>query len=199
LHANSPVLRPTVQPAGAKERIIDAAYELFSRQGTRSVGVDAIIERSGVAKMTLYRHFRSKQDLVIAFLQRREQLWTKEWLEPQVRAHADDAKGRLIAIFDLFDEWFQQPEFEGCPFINVLLEYEPGNKIRVAAAEHLAQIRAFLMGQAIEAGMIDARAFVDVWHMLMKGAIIAASGGNRDAAKEARRAAKLLLEGWPAA
>ena len=199
MHANSPVLRPTVQPAGAKERIIDAAYELFSRQGTRSVGVDAIIERSGVAKMTLYRHFRSKQDLVIAFLQRREQPWTKEWLEPQVRAHADDPKGRLIAIFDLFDEWFQQPEFEGCPFINVLLEYEPGNKIRVAAAEHLAQIRAFLMGLAIEAGMIDAKAFVDVWHMLMKGSIIAASGGNRDAAKEARRAAKLLLENWPAA
>lgn len=199
MHANSPVLKATVQPTGAKERIIDAAYELFSRQGTRSVGVDAIIERSGVAKMTLYRHFRSKQDLVIAFLQRREQLWTKDWLEPQVRARAGDPKGRLLAIFDLFDEWFQEPDFEGCPFINVLLEYELGNKIRVAAGEHLAQIRAFLMGLAIEAGMIDARAFVDAWHMLMKGSIIAAAGGNRDAAKEARRAAKLLLENWPAA
>jgi AcrR family transcriptional regulator len=199
LHANSPVARPTVQPAGAKERIIDAAYELFSRQGTRSVGVDAIIERSGVAKMTLYRHFRSKQDLVIAFLQRREERWTKDWLEREVRARAADPKGRLLAVFDLFDGWFQQPDFEGCPFINVLLEYELGNKIRVAASEHLAQIRAFLMGLAIEAGMIDAKAFVDVWHMLMKGSVIAAGGGNRDAAKEARRAATTLLESWPAA
>lgn len=199
MHANSPVVRSTAQSAGAKERIIDAAYELFSRQGTRSVGVDAIIERSGVAKMTLYRHFRSKQDLVIAFLQRREQLWTKDWLEREVRARAADPKGRLLVIFDLFHEWFQTPDFEGCPFINVLLEYEPGSKIRNAAAEHLAHIRAFLMGLAIEAGMIDAKAFVDVWHMLMKGAIIAASGGNRGAAAEARRAAVVVLERWPAA
>ena len=199
MHANVPVARPTAQPTGAKERIIEAAYELFSRQGTRSVGVDAIIERSGVAKMTLYRHFRSKQDLVIAFLQRRGERWTKDWLEHEIRARAQDPKGRLLAIFDLFDEWFQTPDFEGCPFINVLLEYEVGNKIRVAAAEHLAQIRAILMGLAIEAGMIDAKAFVDVWHMLMKGSIIAASGGNRAAAKEARRAAGMLLESWPAA
>lgn len=199
MHANSPVAKPTVQSTGAKERIVEAAYELFSRQGTRSVGVDAIIERSGVAKMTLYRHFRSKQDLVIAFLQRREERWTKDWLEREVRAQAADPKGRLLAIFDLFDGWFQQPDFEGCPFINVLLEYEQGNKIRVAAAEHLAQIRAFLMGLAIEAGMIDAKAFVDVWHMLMKGSVIAAGAGNRDAAKEARRAATMLLEAWPAA
>lgn len=199
MHANSPVAKPTVQSTGAKERIVEAAYELFSRQGTRSVGVDAIIERSGVAKMTLYRHFRSKQDLVIAFLQRREERWTKEWLEREVRARAADPKGRLLVIFDLFDEWFQAPDFEGCPFINVLLEYEPGNKIRVAAGEHLAQIRAFLMALAIEAGMIDAKAFVDVWHMLMKGSVIAAGAGNRDAAKEARRAATMLLEAWPAA
>ena len=108
-----------------------------------------------------------------------------------------------VAVFVLqwvlFDGWFQQPDFEGCPFVNVLLEYEPGNKIRIAAGEHLAQIRAFLMGLAIEAGMIDAKDFVDVWHMLMKGSIIAAGGGNRDAAKEARRAAAMLLESWPAA
>jgi len=176
-----------------------AAYELFSRQGTRSVGIDAIIERSGVAKMTLYRHFRSKQDLVIAFLQRREQLWTEDWLEREVRARAADPKGRLLAVFDLFNEWFQAPDFEGCSFINVLLEYEPGGKVRVAAGEHLAQTRAFLMLLATEAGMIDAKAFVDVWHMLMNGSTIAACGGNRAAAAEARRAAAMLLESWPAA
>lgn len=199
MHANSPVARPNAQASGAKERIIDAAYELFSRQGTRSVGVDAIIERSGVAKMTLYRHFRSKQDLVIAFLARREQLWTKDWLEREVRTRATDPRSRLLVVFDLFDEWFQRPDFEGCPFINVLLEYEPGSKIRAAAAEHLAHIRTFLTGLAIEAGMVDAKAFVDAWHMLMEGAIVAACGGNREAATEARRAASLLLEHWPAA
>lgn len=180
----------------AKERIIAAAYELFSRQGTRAVGVDAIIERSGVAKMTLYRHFRSKQDLVLAFLERREQLWTMDWLAREVRARTTDPKGRLLAVFDVFHDWFQSPDFEGCPFINVLLEYEHGSKIHEAASHHLAQIRALLGDLAADAGIADAKSFVAVWHMLMKGSIIAAYGGNRAAAAEARRAAELVLRGW---
>ncbi|MBL9034425.1 MAG: TetR/AcrR family transcriptional regulator [Rhodospirillaceae bacterium] len=180
----------------AKERIIEAAYDLFSRQGTRAVGVDAIIERSGVAKMTLYRHFRSKQDLVLAFLERREQLWTAEWLTRQVRGRAADPKGRMLAVFDAFHEWFQHPQFEGCPFINVLLEYEQENKLHVAAAHHLAQIRALLRELAVEAGIPDAGTFAAAWYMLMTGAIIAASAGNRNAATEARRAAEVILKGW---
>ncbi len=64
----------------AREPIDHAAYELFSRHGTKSIGIDAIIERSGVAKATLYRHYRSKEDLVIAFLRRRDKLWTQDWL-----------------------------------------------------------------------------------------------------------------------
>ncbi len=180
----------------ARERIIEAAYDLFSRQGTRAVGVDAIIERSGVAKMTLYRHFRSKQDLVLAFLQRRERLWTMDWLASQIRTRATDPKGRLLAVFDAFHEWFQSADFEGCPFISVLLEYEADNKIHIAAAEHLAQIRAVLRELAVEAGIADPGGFADVWHMLMQGAVISAGAGNRNAAAEARRAAELVLQGW---
>ena len=180
----------------ARERIIEAAYELFSRQGTRAVGVDAIIERSGVAKMTLYRHFRSKQDLVLAFLQRREQLWTMDWLGREVRVRATDPQGRLLAVFDACHEWFQSADFEGCPFISVLLEYEADNKIHIAAAHHLAQIRSVLRELAVEAGIADPGDFADVWHMLMQGAIVSASGGNRNAAVQARRAAELVLKGW---
>jgi AcrR family transcriptional regulator len=63
----------------ARERIVDTAYELFSRRGVRAVGVDEVIKRAGVAKATLNRHFPSKDDLVVAFLERREQLWTLDW------------------------------------------------------------------------------------------------------------------------
>ena len=136
MHGNTAVAPPADRPLSARERIIEAAYDLFSRQGTRAVGVDAIIERSGVAKMTLYRHFRSKQDLVLAFLQRREQLWTMDWLAREIRARATDPKGRLLAVFDVFHDWFQSPTFEGSPFINVLLEYEADNKIHEAAAHY---------------------------------------------------------------
>src|SRR2546430_17519915 len=70
--------------ASARDRIDNAAYELFSRHGVRGVGVDAIVARSGVAKKTLYLHYPSKEKLVLAFLRRREELWTRAWLQESV-------------------------------------------------------------------------------------------------------------------
>src|SRR6266487_5972601 len=95
-----------------RERISRAAYELFSREGVRAVGVDAVIARAGTAKMTLYRNFPSKDDLIIDFLRRREQLWTREWLEAESRQRGASPRGQLLAVFDVFSEWFEQPDFE---------------------------------------------------------------------------------------
>src|ERR1700676_1754398 len=103
---------PGPTTGNARERILVAAYELFSRWGIQAVGVDAIIARSGVARQTLYRHFSSKQDLVLAFLERRGALWNKGWLQGEVERRATDPGERLLAIFDVFDEWFQRPDFE---------------------------------------------------------------------------------------
>src|SRR5580700_3759497 len=86
----------------ARERLLEAAYGLFSRRGVQAVGIDAIIERSGVARQTMYRHFASKQDLVLAFLERREQVWTRKWLEAEVVHRATDPRDRLLTIFDVF-------------------------------------------------------------------------------------------------
>src|SRR5438552_243706 len=72
----------------ARERVLTAAYDLFSRQGVRAVGIDTIIARADVAKMTFYHHFRSKDDLVLAFLERREQLWPHHWLKAEVTPRA---------------------------------------------------------------------------------------------------------------
>src|SRR5262245_55085336 len=180
----------------ARERILEAAYDLFAHQGTRSVGVDAIIEKSGVAKMTLYRHFKSKQDLVLAFLERRAALWTEGWLIREVGARANDARGRLLAIFDAYHDWFQIEHFEGCAFTNVLLEYPADYPLHIAAAGHLARVRDFIGELAAEAGVPNAPEFSDIWHMLMKGCTIAAAEGNREAALEAKRAAQIILGGW---
>src|ERR1700752_1779343 len=95
----------------ARERIDQAAYELFSRHGIRAVGVDAVIARSGVAKRTLYLHYPSKEKLVLAFLRRREELWTRAWLQAGVERRADSASERLLAIFDCFDRWFRRSDF----------------------------------------------------------------------------------------
>jgi AcrR family transcriptional regulator len=195
LHGNSEAIR-TMGRQDARERILEAAYDLFAHQGTRSVGVDAIIERSGVAKMTLYRHFKSKQDLVLAFLDRREALWTEDWLIREVSIRASDPKERLLAIFDAYHDWFQIENFEGCAFINVLLEYQADSPLHIAAAGHLAKVRAYVRELATQAGIKDVPTFCEIWHMLMKGCTIAASEGNRQAALQARRAAKVILDHW---
>jgi AcrR family transcriptional regulator len=177
-----------------RDRLLTAAYELFSRHGVQAVGVDAIIERSGVARQTMYRHFASKQDLVLAFLERREELWTYGWLATEVRRRARAPRRRLLAIFDVFDEWFRTPEFEGCSFINVMLEH-PGDDhpLHQAAAGNLANIRDFLAELAAEAQIADPDGFARQWHILMKGSIVAAAEGDVDAARRAKEIGRALL------
>jgi AcrR family transcriptional regulator len=185
---------PPTASSDARERILDTAYELFSRNGIRAVGVDAIIDRSGVARMTLYRHFGSKDALVLAFLERREQRWTQEWLQHEVEHRAVDPSERLLAVFDVFDEWFQRDDFEGCSFINVLLEItDPQSQLHRASAGYLAKIRAFVEELAAEAGVADPSALAHKWHILMKGSIVAAGEGDHSAARRAREVAALVL------
>ena len=179
----------------ARERILDTAYDLFSHHGIRAVGVDRIIATSGVAKMSLYRHFHSKEALVLAFLQEREKRWTMEWLHAEVSSRADDGAGRMLAIFDVFDEWFREPDFEGCSFINVLLEFsELDHPIRQATAGYLATIRGLVREFAEQAGVSDPEAVACQWHILMKGSIVAAGEGDTEAARRAQALGRLLLE-----
>src|ERR1700749_2842739 len=144
--------------AGARGRILDAASDLFSRNGIQAVGIDAVISTSGVARQTLYRHFASKQDLVLAFLERREQEWTRRWLEGEVAQRANDPKSRLLAIFEVFDGWFHRDDFEGCSFINVMLEHpDPADPGHRGTVSYLAGIRGFLEELVREAGIAVAQ------------------------------------------
>src|SRR4051794_31377928 len=106
--------------AGPRERVLDHSYELFARRGIRDVGVDEVIQAAGVAKATLYRHFPSKNALVLAFLERREEIWTRGFVEAGAERRGATPEERLLAIFDVFDEWFRREDFEACSFINVL-------------------------------------------------------------------------------
>jgi AcrR family transcriptional regulator len=181
-------------PVSGRERVLATAYELFSRHGTRAVGVDRIIAESGVAKMTLYRNFASKDELILAFLERRDALWTRAWLQAEVERRVATPGGRLLAIFDTFGEWFAVEGFEGCSFINVMLELPADNPVREACVQHLAEIRRFLAGLAAAAGVADTELFARQWHILMKGCIVAAGEGDATAAAAARELGALLLE-----
>ena len=179
---------------GARDRILAAAYELFSHRGIRDVGVDEVIERAGVAKASLYRHFPSKDDLVVAFLDLRERRWTVGWVEAEARRRGRTPEDQLLAIFGLFDEWFHRDDFEACSFINVLLEMGPAHRAGTASVRHLANIRSIVSKLAEEAGLREPDSFARSWHILMKGSIVSAAEGDAEAAQRARSMARLLIE-----
>ena len=181
------------EPA-ARERVMETAYALFSRRGIRDVGVDEVIERAGVAKATLYRHFPSKDDLVVAFLERREQRWTIEFVEAEARRRGNTPEERLLAIFDALDEWFRREDFEACAFINSLLEMGAAHPAGRASIRHLQNIRSVVSRLAREAGIRATDSFARSWHILMKGSIVAAAEGDADAAQRAGAMARSLID-----
>ncbi len=179
----------------ARERILTAAYELFSRRGIRAVGTDEVIERAGVAKATLYRHFPAKNDLVLAVLQRREQLWTYGLIEEQSRLRGNSPEEQLLAIFDVLHDWFQNRDgYEGCSFINVLLELGADHPAGRASIAHIDHVRDIVRQRALAAGLSDVEGFASSWHILMKGAIVLAAVGDLDSAQRAQKMARVLIE-----
>ena len=172
-----------------------AAYELFTRSGVRSVGVDMITTDADVAKMTLYRNFHSKNDLALEVLQLREERWVDGWLKAETRARAASSAGQLLAAFDIFTEWFERDDFEGCPFVTSIVEFEDrGDRVRQACVEHLAAVRSYLCELATAAGAPQPERFAAQWHILLNGALVSAHEGDLGAATKARELGVLLLE-----
>src|SRR5882762_9190069 len=106
------VSKSASEAAKPRERLIDAAYELFATNGISQVGIDTVLSKARCAKASLYGNFDSKVDLAIAFLDRREAVWTRGWLEAEVKRRAPTPDKRLLAIFDVFDGWFRKKTFE---------------------------------------------------------------------------------------
>ncbi|QHK21234.1 TetR family transcriptional regulator [Pseudarthrobacter psychrotolerans] len=200
-HTAEPALSPAdlpaeaaIFPADSRGRILAVAYELFSRRGVRDVGVNELIERSGVAKATFYRHFPSKNALVLAFLEQRDQLWTVDSIVGQAKLRGTTPVEQLLAIFDVFGDWFLRDDFEACSFINILLEMGPAHPLGQASIDYLARIRGHVQALAEQAGLDRPEDFARSWHILMKGSIVSATEGDTLAAKRAQQMAAWLIE-----
>jgi AcrR family transcriptional regulator len=180
--------------ADARQRIVDTAYQLFAHRGIRDVGVNELINRAGVAKATFYRHFSSKDDLVLAFLDQRDRVWTVDMIVADARRRGRTPIEQLLAIFDVFGDWFRRDDFEACSFINILLEMGAKHPLGQASIDYLARIRGHVQQLAEEAGLRDTEGFSRSWHILMKGSIISATEGDADAAKRAQAMARTLIE-----
>jgi AcrR family transcriptional regulator len=183
-------------PATRRDVLVDAALTLFCRDGFHATGIDAILAEAGVAKMTLYRHFRSKEELILAALRRRDEVW-RNWFRRTVERRARVPRERLLAVFDVLDEWQCGGEFRGCVFINATAEYAaPDHPIHEAAAEHLRLVTRFLRELADAAGAPDPDDLATRLALLLEGAtVLAHVCGRKDAARHAKAAAAVLVEG----
>jgi AcrR family transcriptional regulator len=186
--------KPTASPpARPLERINRTAYELFTRHGIRAVGVDTIVARSSVAKMTLYRHYPSKDQLALAFLHQRCEQFLGE-LQQGVGRPGLPAPAALLAVFDVLDKWYRSPDYAGCPVVKAVLEFdEPNDLVRGGALRHFATVRGFLRKLADEAGAPDPDILARQWQLLVFGSIIAAVADDPEAAQRAKELGSALL------
>jgi AcrR family transcriptional regulator len=180
----------------AREKLLATATRLFYKYGINSVGVDEIVRQSGVTKMTLYKHFRSKDALATAFLEQIFSDWST-WFMGRVEILSKKARTpeeRVLAIFDALKEWFESPHFRGCPFINTVAEISdrnhPARKVAVEFKEKLLEIiRASL--EPLGRGKKDLAVPL---LLLVDGAVVRATmTDSSESARAARKAAASLL------
>ena len=174
------------------EKILAVAYELFARRGIRDVGVDELIRASGVAKATFYRHFHSKDDVVLAFLEQ----WYRERtaaIEDAIARRGSRGEAAMLTIFDVFDDWFRQGAAQVSSFLHVMMEMGPDHPLGKASIQYLEKTREQIADLAKAAGLDNPYDFAWSIHILIKGAIVAAAEGDPRAAARAKDMATLLM------
>jgi AcrR family transcriptional regulator len=184
---------PATERLPARERILDVADRLFYAHGIHAVGVDAIVAESGAAKTTLYSHFRSKDELIAAYLRRRSERG-RAHLDAELAAHGGPAAGRLLHVFDLLGAWFADPDYRGCPFINACAEFDAEHAAAAVVREHRELLKAMFAALAKEAGAGSPDLVATQVMLLYDGAMVRAHiDGTPAAAQAAKAAAEMLL------
>ena len=177
-----------------REHLLAVAQRLFCQLGFHAVSVDAILEEAGVARMTLYKNFGSKEDLVVATLKREDSMF-RQWLASAVEARSKQPKDRILGLFRALQDRFVSDGYYGCPFIRASIEYPaPSHPVHRAAQEHKEMIRSYLRGLAAEVEGADTVALSEQLYLLFEGAITASQlRAEPWPAEHARRAAEKLL------
>jgi len=182
------------EPSEARQRILETADQLFYQEGVRAVGIDRIIAEASVAKMSLYKHFPSKDDLILAVLQHREESVLR-FFRLAMERHSKKAKTPLWGFFAALKDFFESPGFRGCPFQNAAVELaDPAHPGTEFVRGHKQRFSTFL-GGLVEASIGKAAAKVGpAVFLLVEGSIITAViQGKPDAADVARDAALKLV------
>ncbi len=180
-------------PTSAQEKILAAATQLFCDEGFAATGVDRIAKEAGTAKSTLYANFGSKEKLIEAVLEREGEAW-RAWFFGRLGRVSGTPEDRLSAMFDILEDWFADPDFYGCPFINAIAESSFASELsRQAAQRHKAPLLTWLKAVGIELGLPDVDGFADQIVVLIDGAIIAAQAGRKPAFAQSAKALALSI------
>lgn len=189
-------LLPSIPPSksAARQRLLAAAHRLFYAQGIRATGVEELVVAAGVARMSFYKHFPSKQALVVAFLHERHQSWQQQ-LETQAKARSHTPADEVRAVFQVLKEWFGEADFRGCAFINTVLETaDPRTQEHLLARQHKHVLRIYLEGLLRACEFVNPVQGAAQLLLLIDGAIVRAQFGDGPAAAaNALVLAELLL------
>ncbi len=178
-----------------RDDLVQKALQAFYRGGFHALGMDKLAVETGVSKTSIYNHFSSKEDLIVATLRLRDDQF-RSWLIRRVEARARDPRARLLAVFDALGEWFHEPGFKSCLFIKASSEYqERDHPIHSAAAEHKQLIQVYCTGLARAAGAYDAENLARQLSLIIEGAIVLAHLHDPDSvAKDAYETAQVLID-----
>jgi AcrR family transcriptional regulator len=178
-----------------REQLIKTAVELFGKNGIHATGIDTIVEQSGVTKKTLYAHFRSKEELVLAALRHYDGQFRNSFMR-QVEAKGRTPKTRLLAIFDVGEAWFRKNNFYGCMFINAVGEHSgPDTSLRYVCSDFKRMMADFIHDLCTKMGARNPQHLAEELALLFEGAIVTAQVSRKpEAAKIAKRVAKVLID-----
>lgn len=193
-------------PSTCRDQLIDSAMRVFYRNGFHNTGIEMVLKDASVSRMTLYNHFRSKNELIVAAMRRRDEIFRNKMMK-YIDSHSDSAIERIFAVFDYHREWFVSDDFCGCMFINASAEFaDPASTVRQASAAHKNEIIRFLHELCTKARLQKPMELARQLNLLIDGAIVMAhvisrAGGdvaNRgEAAELAKKAASELINFAP--
>lgn len=178
-----------------RDQLLETATDLFYRNGCHTTGIDRILAEAGVAKMTLYKHFRSKEELVLAAAQRfHERL--REDFENRVELHNQGPRQKLLAMFDFLADWCLRSDFCGCPSVNLAVQYpDHDDPIHQAVSEHKRVREHYISEIARQAGARDPGQLARELMLLIEGAsVLQQVTGRSDFMQASRPAAEILIE-----
>lgn len=178
-----------------RDELVRKALEVFYKHGFTACGMDFLVSETGISKTSMYKHFRTKEDLILAALRLRDELFRNN-LFRRVDELAAQPGDKLLAIFDVLAEWFEEEGFQGCMFIKAAAEFQQtGHPIYALSREHKRIILTYMIELAQAAGAKKPQAVAEQILLLQEGAIVAAHMGISDApAADAKVAAACLLK-----